>query len=112
MKINIQKLKQDIHEIEAEIAAIKQPLRTTWTRPMGKEQWDLITLRSKATDLYILRAWNRGKLHRQNPPEAIRVGSGFWSPEEHAQAVWERLAPDYEIEEGEIPCLKTGSDGV
>jgi len=112
MKINIQKLKQDIHEIEAEIAETKGPLRSTWTKPMGQAQWDLIRLRAKATDLYTLRAWNRGKLHRQNAPEEIRAVSGSWDAKEHAQAVWDRLAPGYEIEEDENSCLKTGSDGV
>ena len=89
MKINTRKLKQDIRQIEAEIAEGKGPLRSAWTRPMGETQWALIRLRRRATDLYTLRAWNRGKLHRQNPPEAIRAVSASWDAKEHApRCLW------------------------
>jgi len=95
-------VQQDIRNIEAEIAKVKAPLRTTWTKPMGREQFDLLRLRAEATDLYILRAWMRGKLHRTNPPEATRAlllsegrDLSEWDAREHAQEVAERMASRY-----------------
>jgi hypothetical protein len=130
-------VQQDILSIEAKIREVKAPLRRPWVKPMADEQSDLVRLRSEATDLYILRAWMRGRLHRQNPPEETRaslISAGrdlsTWDAEAHAEEVAERVAyrylpdeddepvePANEIKPGLLARLfgwrsKTGTDGV
>ena len=103
--INIQKLREDARRIEEQIREAKLLLRTTWTRPMDQEQINLATLRAQATELYTLRAWLRGKLHRKNPPEHLRhlardLGKEItWDAKEHAREIAERVGKRYQIEE-------------
>lgn len=61
--INIQQLNTDQREIEDRIREVKTALRSTWTRPMDSFQYELIALKARATERYILRAWLRGKFH-------------------------------------------------
>jgi len=85
MNINLNQLKQDRRELEDRIRAVKKELRSTWTRPMGDLQWELISLKRQATELCILRAWVRGRHHL---PDA-----------DYCREVAERMAKRYEIEE-------------
>jgi hypothetical protein len=85
MKLNIPQLKQDRRELEVRIREVKTQLRSTWTKPMANEQYELIGLKRKATELCILRAWHRGRHHL---PDA-----------EYCQKIAEELAPRYELEE-------------
>jgi len=61
--MNIQQLNTDLREIEDRIREVKAALRSTWTTPMGKFQYELIDLKARSTERYILRAWLRGKFH-------------------------------------------------
>lgn len=85
MTINITQLKEDRRELEDRIRAVKKELRSTWTRPMGDLQLELISLKRQATELCILRAWARGRHHL---PDA-----------EYCKEVAERVAQKYPIEE-------------
>lgn len=61
--INMNQLRADRRELEEQIRQVKKELRSCWTRPMGKEQYELIRLKLEATELCILRAWLRGRHH-------------------------------------------------
>ena len=61
--IDIHTLNTDQREIEDRIREVKTALRSTWTRPMSASQYELIDLKARATERYILRAWLRGKFH-------------------------------------------------
>lgn len=63
MELNIPQLKTDLRELEDRIRKVKKELRSTWTQPMHKFQYELINLKAQATDRYILRAWTRGRYH-------------------------------------------------
>lgn len=54
---------RDLRAIEAEIRPIKRVLGATWTRPMHEEQRRLAWLRKRATELCMVLAWARGRLH-------------------------------------------------
>ena len=82
--MDIEKLNEDRRALEAQLRAAKTELRTTWTRPMANVQCRLLRLKREATELYILRAWLRGRLHL---PDA-----------ERCREVAERRAPDYGVE--------------
>jgi len=84
MNLNIEQLKEDRRELEDRIRVVKKKLRSPWTKPMANFQWELISLKQKITELYILRAWVRGKQHL---PDA-----------EYCQEVAERVATRYQVE--------------
>ena len=62
-QMNINQLKQDRKSLEDRIREVKTELRSTWTKPMGAVQAEHIRLKKEATELCILRAWMRGRLH-------------------------------------------------
>lgn len=84
MIINITKLKQDRRALEEQIREVKKQLRSTWTKPMANEQYQLIALKRKATELCILRAWMRGRNHL--------------SDADYCKEVAERVALQYQAE--------------
>lgn len=63
MNIDMTKLRTDRRALEQRIIAIKAVLRTTWTAPMAAVQRELHACKLEATELCILRAHLRGKLH-------------------------------------------------
>lgn len=63
MNIDIRRLKEDRRALEGRIRSLKALLRTTWTEPMAATQRALLAAKREATELCILRAHLRGKLH-------------------------------------------------
>ena len=63
MNIDIHRLKEDRRALEARIRSLKALLRSTWTEPMATTQRSLRAAKREATELCILRAHLRGKLH-------------------------------------------------
>jgi len=84
MNIDNQRLKQDRRALEGRIRSMKALLRTTWTEPMATVQRSLLAAKREATELCILRAHLRGKLHL---PDADRC-----------KEVAQRRMLDYRIE--------------
>lgn len=82
--MDIQRLKQDRKALEERIREVKAELRSTWTRPMGDVQAEHLRLKKEATELCILRAWLRGKLHL--------------SDAEHCKTIAERRMAEYQVE--------------
>ena len=72
-----------IRGLEREIRELKSVLRARWERPMADEQRRHVFLRAKATELYVMVAFARGRLHVQNAPRGLSPGSA-WDP--HAWA--------------------------
>jgi hypothetical protein len=89
MNIDSTKLRADVGALARECRALKDILGTTWTRPMADEQRQLRRLRWRVTELCVLRAWTRAKLHVTNVEDAAA-----W----HAK-IAERVAKDYAVPE-------------
>lgn len=85
-KINIQQLKSDRKRLEEQILEIKKELRAPWTKPMGLLQAEHLRLKAQVTELHILRAYHRGRLHLASRPDFCRE-------------VAERVALRYQMEE-------------
>lgn len=97
LSIDTAELRALINQTAAEIKPIKRILRAPWTRPMAAEQKTLAVLRRKATNLCILRAFCRGKLHRPKPP---RDYAGTWMPHTYHRKVAEQTADRYRLHRG------------
>ncbi|MBI2390187.1 MAG: hypothetical protein HYV09_11415 [Deltaproteobacteria bacterium] len=69
MKIDRVARVRDLRAIEAEIRPIKRVLGATWTRPMNEEQRRLSWLRKRATELCMVLAFARGRLHVRGPSD-------------------------------------------
>lgn len=63
MTIDIEKLKADRRELERRIRGLELVLRAPWTEPMAARQRELALCKREATQLCVLRAWVRGRLH-------------------------------------------------
>lgn len=63
MKIDNHRLKQDRRALESRIRSLKALLRRSWTPPMASVQRSLVAAKREATELCIVRAHLRGKLH-------------------------------------------------
>jgi hypothetical protein len=72
MNINIAQLKADTKTLNERIREAKKQLRSTWTEPMGSVQVRLILLKKQITELHILRAYARGRVHLANNPDFCR----------------------------------------
>lgn len=72
MSIDVARLRADIHETVLQIRETKAPLRTRWVAPMHEHQARLRMLKARATDLCILRAHTRGRVHLAGDAERCR----------------------------------------
>lgn len=92
MNIDSKRLRADNSALAHECRALKDMLGATWTRPMADEQRKLVRLKWRVTELCILRAWTRQRVHVTKAPRG--------SPEGWDRAAWhaqiaERVAKDY-----------------
>ena len=92
MNIDRSKLRVDVNALARECRALKNILGTTWTRPMADEQRQLVRIRRRVTELCVLRAWSRGKMHATKVANVEDVAA--W----HAK-IAERVAKDYAVAE-------------
>lgn len=90
MMIDENMLRADLGALARECRALKNVLRTTWTRPMADEQRRLTRLRRKVTELCVLRAFCRKRLHVRAVRDVEDIAA--W----HA-AIAERVAKDYPL---------------
>jgi hypothetical protein len=63
MRIDTKKLGDDVARLVVECIELKRLLRATWTRPMGEEQRRYARARRAITDLFVLTAHSRGRVH-------------------------------------------------
>ena len=97
MHIDISKLVYDLHTLAAESRAVKAILRATWTRPMADDQRRLARIRRQTTELCVLRAFARGRLHVRSAPSGIAVGDPPWDAAAWHSRIASRVAKDYAI---------------
>ena len=62
-RFDLGELRRYRRALDLRIRALKAVLRTRWTEPMVTRQRLLIRLQREATELCVLRAWLRGRLH-------------------------------------------------
>ena len=98
MMIDGNKLRADLGVLARECRALKNMLRTTWTRPMADEQRHLARLRRRVTELCVLRAFSRRRLHaRSGGPASDLAERVAW----HTR-IAERVAKDYPVTRVEL----------
>ena len=103
MNLDIPRLIHDIHDLDDRSRAIKLRVRRRWEQPMGALQAELLELAADATELYTLRAWSRGRLHRQRPPRSLSdahrdLGLPLdWDAQQHNRSSAERIAERYRV---------------
>ena len=84
-------LRTDILQLAGECTRLKRVLRAPWQRPMADEQKRACRMRRNLTELHVLLAWTRGRLHVTSPPLPV----AGWDARVHAATIADRLAPDY-----------------
>jgi hypothetical protein len=75
-----------------EIRPLKRRLRQRWTEPMADTQRALIRLKRRATELCVLRAFLRHRIHLHHRPH---WWSGDWNASEAAARIAERVGLAY-----------------
>ncbi len=99
--INEAMLARDIAQFSADCIHLKKALRTTWTRPMAEEQRRLVRVRRSLTELHVLLAWSRGRLHVRTAPREVRDAAGesfdpsTWDAVGYHQTVVDRVMKPY-----------------
>lgn len=93
--IDSNRLRGDIASLVAVCATLKALLRTRWSRPMADEQRALCRRRRELTELHVLAAWLRGRLHVARPPREGRPPDAPWDARLHAERIAARVARDY-----------------
>ena len=66
MRSDEKKLADDVVRLIVECTELKALLRKTWTRPMADEQKKYARARRAVTDLFILTAHDRGRVHARS----------------------------------------------
>lgn len=95
--IDVPALRALLIDTAAQIRAVKSQLRTTWTRPMHREQRELWALKDKATLLCILRAYVRGRYHLRAPRRRGRSPDVEWNQERVHRTAAARAAERYDL---------------
>jgi hypothetical protein len=101
MRIDMNRLRADRRLLDERIRTVKRALRTTWVRPMAEEQYELIACKREATELCILRAWLRGKLHLPDAERCREVATA-------RAPAYQALAPAVERTERADPKHELG----
>lgn len=92
MKIDSDKLRADTCALARECRALKDVLGATWSRPMADEQRKLARLRWRVTELCVLRAWTRERVHVTTAPRGSGEG---WDRDAWHAKIAERVGKDY-----------------
>ncbi len=94
MNLDVSRIIADIKSTEERIRSVKKLLRQRWTRPMAEEQRAWLRLARRATELYVLRAQLRGRIHQRGRPPQCACGD-VWIPARHADVVARRVGLAY-----------------
>lgn len=93
MFIDQNRLHHDISQLIADCIHLKKQLRSTWVKPMADEQQRLVRVRRKLTELFVVLAASRGRLHVKHAPRGIDPAT--WDAALYHRKVTERLAGEY-----------------
>ena len=91
------RLNLDLARLAAHSISLKKVLRARWERPMADEQRALLYARARATELHVLLAASRGRLHTRVIPRAFAARAGTLDVAEWHARVAERAAKDYAV---------------
>lgn len=94
--LDVIRVRAEIGRLCVECIQLKMVLRATWTRPMGQEQRRLVRLRRELTELLVLLAFARKKLHVRSAP---RDHQGTWDAAAYHEKIAMRLMVDYSTDE-------------
>ncbi len=100
--IDSRRLIQDIHTSTLDCIHLKSVLRATWTKPMADEQRRLIRARRHVTELLVLLAASRRRLHVVHAPREVRSASpsfdpSTWDAKSYNLTIANRLLKDYAL---------------
>jgi hypothetical protein len=95
-QIDVSRLVAEIRARGCENARLKKALSERWTGPMADVQRALVASRRRTTELVILRAWLRGRLHLQRPLRERAYPGMAWDRERYHRLVAERLAAEFQ----------------
>lgn len=73
--LDLARLRAARHALDLQILALKRVLRVRWEQPMGDEQRALHRCKREATELCILRAWQRGRWHLADHERCAEVAA-------------------------------------
>ena len=90
--LDISKIKLEMAQLVADCIHLKSVLRTAWVRPMAEEQRRLIRVRRALTELFVLLAHARKKVHVRKAP---RDWVGEWDAAAYHERIAMRLMPEY-----------------
>jgi hypothetical protein len=96
--LDISKLRSAISQLVADCIHLKSVLRVTWTRPMAEEQRRLVRVRRELTDLFVLLAFSRKKLHLRAAPRDLDGGTAPWDAAAYHRQIAMRLMPEYSVD--------------
>lgn len=92
MDVDVCRIIADIKLTAEEIKPLKRALRQRWDRPMADTQRALARLARRATELCVLRAHLRGRVHLRHRPASW---CGDWEPARAAERIAGRVALVY-----------------
>ncbi|MFO0759226.1 MAG: hypothetical protein U0359_22230 [Byssovorax sp.] len=96
-RLDRSRLRRDIAELTLQCLSLKQVLRRTWTEPMAESQRRLLRAQRNVTELLVLLALSRKRLHVRRPPRDLPPSEEAWSAEAHNLRIAERVARDYAL---------------
>ena len=105
LDLDVARLVADLNTLATQSRALKLVLTTTWTRPMRDEQKELARVRRRTTELCILRAFLRGRLHVSTKPRDLEE----WDREAWHRTIAERAAKDYALAAASAPAQGAAS---
>lgn len=92
--IDLSAVKTDLSPLVVESRRLARALHAPWTRPMGEEQRARARLAARITELLVLVAFVRGRLHVRTKPSRVPKDDP-WDAEAFALAEATRAALPY-----------------
>lgn len=92
--IDLSAVKQDLLPLVIESRSLARELRAKWTRPMADAQRTRRRIARRITELLVLVAFVRGRIHVRARPTEWPEGRA-WDPDAHALAEATRVAQPY-----------------
>ena len=95
-------VRKDLFLLVAESRGLAAELRRTWTRPMAEEQRSRARIARRITELLVLVAFRRGRIHVRTRPRGI-PSDAPWDAVTFARSEALRVAAPYATPEVSLP---------
>lgn len=96
-RIDLVRLRRDRASLASQCLDLKRALGRPWLAPMADTQRRLTRLRRALTELHVLLAWTRGRLHVRMPPRDLAPSTEPWDGRAWNARIAERVALDYPL---------------